>query len=63
MIYDCLLFYTNKHNIDLRLCKVPGLLTGDRSVEAQGIEGWFSGVGVVFGYGADGVLLAVGDRV
>jgi hypothetical protein len=30
-------------------------------VEAQGVEGWFSGVEVVFGYGAQGVLLAVGD--
>jgi hypothetical protein len=30
-------------------------------VEAQGIEGWFSGVEVVFGYGADGVLLAEGN--
>ena len=25
-------------------------------VEAQGVEGWFLGVEVVFGYGADGVL-------
>ena len=30
-------------------------------VEAQGVEGWFSGVEVVFGYGADGALLVVGD--
>jgi hypothetical protein len=30
-------------------------------VEAQGVEGWFSGVKVVFGYGAQGVLFAVGD--
>ena len=30
-------------------------------VEAQGVELWFSGAEVVFGYGADGVLLAVGD--
>jgi hypothetical protein len=30
-------------------------------VEAQGFEGWFSGVEVVFGHGAQGVLLAVGD--
>jgi hypothetical protein len=30
-------------------------------VEAQGVEGWFSGVEVVFGYGAEGVLFAVGD--
>ena len=30
-------------------------------VEAQGVEGRFSGVEVVFGYGADGVLFAVGD--
>ena len=30
-------------------------------VEAQGVEGWFSGVEVVFGYGADGALLLVGD--
>ncbi len=30
-------------------------------VEPQGVELWFSGVEVVFGYGAEGVLLAVGD--
>jgi hypothetical protein len=30
-------------------------------VEAQGVEGWVSGVEVVFGYGADGTLLVVGD--
>jgi hypothetical protein len=30
-------------------------------VEAQVLEGWFSGVEVVFGYGADGALLVVGD--
>jgi hypothetical protein len=30
-------------------------------VEAQGVEGWCSGVEVVFGYGADGALLLVGD--
>src|ERR671910_1444536 len=30
-------------------------------VEAQGIELGFSGVEVVFGYGAQGILLAVGD--
>jgi hypothetical protein len=30
-------------------------------VEAQGLVRWFSGVKVVFGYGAEGVLFAVGD--
>ena len=30
-------------------------------VEPQGFEEWFSGVEVVFGYGAQGVLLAEGD--
>ncbi len=30
-------------------------------IEPQGTEGWISGVDVVFGYGAEGVLLAVGD--
>ena len=30
-------------------------------IEAQGFEMWFSGVEVVLGYGADGVLLAGGD--
>jgi hypothetical protein len=30
-------------------------------VEAQGVEGRFSGIEVVFGYGADGALLLVGD--
>jgi hypothetical protein len=30
-------------------------------VEAQGFELWSSGVEVVFGYGADGALLVVGD--
>jgi hypothetical protein len=30
-------------------------------VEPQGIEVWFSRVEVMFGHGADGVLLAVGD--
>jgi hypothetical protein len=30
-------------------------------VEAQGVVGWFSGVKVVFGYGAEGILFAVGD--
>jgi hypothetical protein len=30
-------------------------------VEAQGIVRWFSGVKVVFGYGAEGILFAVGD--
>jgi hypothetical protein len=29
-------------------------------VEAQGIVRWFSGVKVVFGYGAEGILFAVG---
>ena len=30
-------------------------------IEAQSLEGWCSGVEVVFGYGADGALLVVGD--
>ncbi len=30
-------------------------------IEPKGVEGWFSGVKVVFGYGAQGVLFAVGD--
>jgi hypothetical protein len=30
-------------------------------VEAQGFEVWLSGVEVVFGYGAQGMLLAVGN--
>jgi hypothetical protein len=30
-------------------------------IEAQGVELWFSGVEVVFGYGAQGILLAGGD--
>jgi hypothetical protein len=30
-------------------------------VEAQGVEMWFSGVEVVFGYGAQRLLLAGGD--
>jgi hypothetical protein len=30
-------------------------------IEAQGVEMWLSGVEVVFGYGADGALLVVGD--
>jgi hypothetical protein len=30
-------------------------------IEPQGVELWFSRVEVVFGYGADGVLLAGGD--
>jgi hypothetical protein len=30
-------------------------------VEPQGVEGWFLGVEVVFGYRADGVLHAGGD--
>ena len=30
-------------------------------VEAQDVEGRFSGIEVVFGYGADGALLLVGD--
>ena len=32
-------------------------------VEAQGVEMWFSGVQVVFGYGAQGLLLARGDSL
>jgi hypothetical protein len=30
-------------------------------IEPQGVEMWFSGVEVVFGYGAQGLLLAGGD--
>jgi hypothetical protein len=30
-------------------------------IEPQGVELWFSRVEVVFGYGADGVLIAGGD--
>jgi hypothetical protein len=30
-------------------------------VEAQGVEMWFSGVEVMFGYGAQGLLFARGD--
>ncbi len=69
MIYDCLLFYTTNRNIGLRWRKVPGLradkpgLHGEDSdpVEPQGIEGWVSGVEVVFGYGAQGLRFAGGS--
>jgi hypothetical protein len=32
-------------------------------VEAQGVVLWFSGVKVVFGYGAEGILFTVGDGI